>query len=68
MKTIDESQVRADLIERLERLTPAAQGQWGELSCQQMLVHVAARVELTQAPTRVHGPASAVRERKPAVA
>jgi hypothetical protein len=45
VKTIDQAEVRASLIARLERLSPTTQGQWGQLTCQQMLVHVADSME-----------------------
>ena len=45
MKTIDELEVRASLISRVERLAPSTQGQWGKMTCQQMLVHVADAME-----------------------
>ena len=45
MKTIDEPEVRASLISRVKRLAPSAQGQWGKMTCQQMLAHVADAME-----------------------
>lgn len=45
MKTIEDPAVRASLIARLQRLTPAAERRWGRMDVLQMLVHMGRAME-----------------------
>ena len=45
MKTIDHPPVLTDLTSRLQRLSPTSSAQWGKMTCQQMLVHLADAME-----------------------
>jgi hypothetical protein len=46
-KTILDPHVERSMIERLDRLTPDAQGRWGNFSVAQMLRHVAAALRMS---------------------
>lgn len=44
--TLLEPQAYATMLERLEKLTPQSQAQWGKMDVAQMLAHLAATLEL----------------------
>ena len=55
MKTFFDASIQQELLERLEKLTPGAQPEWGKMNAAQMLAHCAAALktstgELTLSP------------------
>lgn len=40
MKTLFDKSTNAEIIRRIEKLTPASKGQWGKMKVEQMLAHL----------------------------
>jgi hypothetical protein len=54
MKSLQQASHRAEIVERLDRLTADAPRQWGSMTCTKMLAHVADALRMTtgELPTR----------------
>ena len=46
MKSIFDTETHAELVERLDRLTPGTRRQWGKMSASQMMEHTARALEM----------------------
>lgn len=47
MKTLHDAAIRQSILDRIDRLTPTSQRQWGKMRVDQMLRHLNAAMEMT---------------------